>query len=343
MRKETITAIENIGTETHTINLSFILHRDDIQLINTVKKAVVAYINSGYGFQEYERNCYCFNWGDVSSIPNSFFRKFGIEKTEDGAASIPVDYNEQLFSSLNLSFSDEQWKQLKKELFMEGTKAIEEFLDMDIDENMEKDSIENLLDQISNEMTADEKLRAFSEYCLKELEEDNTTSVEKNSHAINLICNVGDIIWDIADGYLEPCKVTAFSYGECEGYIEHPVAFNEIVFYYIKPRSGITGSFATSEIGNTLLLTKEEAERKLEENLKEKKMKDLIITYENGDEKILKKEYDHIYDFTEEIESDKGGIPMLDYKNVTAVFFEKTSKHFDTIDDLYKHCVSIMK
>ena len=72
-------------------------------------------------------------------------------------------------------------------------------------------------------------------------------------------------------------------------------------------------------------------------------MKDLIITYENGDEKILKKEYDHIYDFKEEIESDKSGIPMLDYKNVTAVFFEKTSKHFDTIDDLYKHRVSIMK
>lgn len=72
-------------------------------------------------------------------------------------------------------------------------------------------------------------------------------------------------------------------------------------------------------------------------------MKDLIITYENDDKTILKREYEHIYDFTEEMESDEIGIPMLDYKNVTAVFFEKNSKYFDTIDDLYKHCVSIMK
>lgn len=271
MRKETITAIENIGTETHTINLSFILYRDDIQLINAVKKAVVAYINSGYGFQEYERNCYCFNWGDVSSIPNSFFRKFGIEKAEDGAASIPVDYNEQLFSSLNLSFSDEQWKQLKKELFMEGTKAIEEFLDMDIDENMEKDSIENLLNQIANEMTVEEKLRVFSQLCIKEQEEDHSTSAEKNNLTIKLECKVGDILWDIADGYLEPCKITAFSYGECEGYVEHPLSFNKIVYYYKKTLSGFTGSFLADEIGNTLLRTKEEAERKLEENFKDNK------------------------------------------------------------------------
>ena len=182
MRKETITTVENIGAETHTMNLNFILHRDDIELIDAVKKAVAAYINSGYGFQEYERNCYCFNWGDVSSIPNSFFLKFGIEKAEDGTASIPVDYNEQLFSSLNLSFSDEQWKQLKKELFMEGKETLEEFLDMDIDENMEKDSIENLLDQVANEMTAGEKLRAFSQLCLKEQEEDLSTSAEKTYH-----------------------------------------------------------------------------------------------------------------------------------------------------------------
>lgn len=93
----------------------------------------------------------------------------------------------------------------------------------------------------------------------------------KKTNRINLICKVGDTIWDIADGYLEPCKVTAFSYGECEGYIEHPVVFDEIVFYYIKPRSGLTGSFAASEIGNTLLLTKEEAEKKLEEIFEENK------------------------------------------------------------------------
>ena len=71
---------------------------------------------------------------------------------------------------------------------MEGTEAIEEFLDMDIDENMEKDSIENLLDQIANEMTAGEKLSAFSQLCLKEQEEDLSTSAEKNNLTIKLEC-----------------------------------------------------------------------------------------------------------------------------------------------------------
>lgn len=38
MRKQTITAVENIGTETHTMNLNFIIHGDDIELIDAVKK-----------------------------------------------------------------------------------------------------------------------------------------------------------------------------------------------------------------------------------------------------------------------------------------------------------------
>lgn len=72
-------------------------------------------------------------------------------------------------------------------------------------------------------------------------------------------------------------------------------------------------------------------------------MKDLIVNYENENGQMIKQEYDRIFDFTEEMESNKADIPMLDYGNVTATFFEKRTKNFDTIDDLYHHCVEIMK
>lgn len=72
-------------------------------------------------------------------------------------------------------------------------------------------------------------------------------------------------------------------------------------------------------------------------------MKDLIITFENDDKEVVKKEYSRLFDFTDKIEIGKTGIPMSDCKNVIAIFFEKKLEHFDTIDDLYKHCVSIMK
>ena len=72
-------------------------------------------------------------------------------------------------------------------------------------------------------------------------------------------------------------------------------------------------------------------------------MKDLVISYENENSKVIKQEYNRIFDFTEEFENNKVDIPMLDYGNVTATFFEKRTKNFDTIDDLYHHCVEIMK
>lgn len=72
-------------------------------------------------------------------------------------------------------------------------------------------------------------------------------------------------------------------------------------------------------------------------------MKDLIIRYENENGQVIKQEYDRIFYFTEAMESNKADIPMMDYKNVTATFFEKQTKNFNTIDDLYHHCVEIMK
>lgn len=74
-------------------------------------------------------------------------------------------------------------------------------------------------------------------------------------------------------------------------------------------------------------------------------MKDLRIKYKNENGKIINREYDTIMDFIDEMDSDKIDIPMLDYKNVTAAFFENPLqiKYFSTISELLNHCKKIIK
>lgn len=80
---------------------------------------------------------------------------------------------------------------------------------------------------------------------------------------LQLPCKVGDTVWD--NDYREPCAytITGFSFGTGEGYIDEPVSLREVVCYYSNYSGSITGSFAVSEIGKTVFLTKEEAEQKL--------------------------------------------------------------------------------
>lgn len=89
--------------------------------------------------------------------------------------------------------------------------------------------------------------------------------LEKQGRLIKLSCKVGDTVWD--NDYGRPCAytITAFSFGECEEYICEPVTTKEVVFYYANSSGSITGSFAESEIGETVFLTKSEAESKLKE------------------------------------------------------------------------------
>jgi hypothetical protein len=89
--------------------------------------------------------------------------------------------------------------------------------------------------------------------------------LEEQSRLIKLPCKVGDIVWD--NDYGRPCAytITAFSFGECEEYICEPVTAKEAVFYYANSSGSITGSFAGSEIGKSVFLTKSEAETKLKE------------------------------------------------------------------------------
>ena len=167
MRKEIITAIDRDGIEVRIHSLVFNIYKEKIDLIDTIKGAVASYINSGYGFREYENNCYNFNWGDLLLIPNSFLRQFGIER-ESETESTEVDFNDQLFSVNDLNFTEEKWETLKRKLFMHGRTALEDYLDTDT-ENLDKDSIEKLLDQVSEQMPDEESFKYYSKYCLKQI------------------------------------------------------------------------------------------------------------------------------------------------------------------------------
>lgn len=89
--------------------------------------------------------------------------------------------------------------------------------------------------------------------------------LEEQGRLVKLPCKVGDTVWDNDCG--RPCAytITAFSFGECEEYICEPVTTKEVVFYYTNSSGSITGSFAESEIGKSVFLTKSEAEAKLKE------------------------------------------------------------------------------
>ncbi len=89
--------------------------------------------------------------------------------------------------------------------------------------------------------------------------------LEEQDRIIKLPCKVGDTVWD--NNFGRPCAytITAFSCGECEGYIDEPVTTKEVVFYYTNSNGSITGSFAESEIGKSVFLNEAEAKAKLRE------------------------------------------------------------------------------
>lgn len=83
---------------------------------------------------------------------------------------------------------------------------------------------------------------------------------------VRLPCKVGDTVWDNVFGYPESYEIKAFSYGYCDSYVEPGVGIeDEIIFYYENSIGSITGAFPMSEIGKTIFLTREEAEKKLKE------------------------------------------------------------------------------
>lgn len=90
--------------------------------------------------------------------------------------------------------------------------------------------------------------------------------LEEQGLLARLPCKVGDMVWDNNFGYPESYEIKAFSYGYCDSYVEPGIGIeDEIIFYYENSIGSITGAFPMSEIGKTVFLTREEAEKKLEE------------------------------------------------------------------------------
>ena len=96
----------------------------------------------------------------------------------------------------------------------------------------------------------------------KELKE--YKDLEEQGLLVRLPCKVGDMVWDNDFGYPESYEIKAFSYGYCDSYVE-PDIEDQIIFYYENYIGSITGAFPMSEIGKTVFLTREEAEKKLKE------------------------------------------------------------------------------
>lgn len=154
------------GLNIHATNYVFTIFDDSINLVEKVKEASAAFINTDVGLQIYQHNCENFNLEDFfSEIPNSFLHSYGFEKDTSNVVQYVINLDEQLVSEDDVKFSDERWETLKRELFMNGSEALEEFLG-ELDENLEKDTIENMLDEISAQMPDEELFRFYIKYCL---------------------------------------------------------------------------------------------------------------------------------------------------------------------------------
>ena len=126
----------------------------------------------------------------------------------------------------------------------------------------EFESIDSIDDDIkTNCIKCAEEHEQLAEW-LEELK--SYKEAEENELLLRLPCKVGDKVWDNDFGHPESYEIKAFSYGYCDSYVE-PDIEDEIIFYYENYPGSITGAFPMSEIGKTVFLTNEEAEKKLEE------------------------------------------------------------------------------
>lgn len=86
---------------------------------------------------------------------------------------------------------------------------------------------------------------------------------EEQGLLLRLPCKVDDMVWITDFGKLCAYRITGYSFGVAEDYINEPVSETELVFYY--ENLSMAGSFAMSAIGKSVFLTKEEAEQALKQ------------------------------------------------------------------------------
>lgn len=121
------------------------------------------------------------------------------------------------------------------------------------------DSVENYMK--ANCMKCAEQHEKLAEW-LEELK--SYKEAEEQGLLVRLPCKVGDIVYDNFFGYLERYEIKAISYGYCYSYVESNIK-DEITFYCENYNASATMGFPMSAIGKTVFLTREEAEKKLEE------------------------------------------------------------------------------
>ena len=151
---------------------------------------------------------------------------------------------------------------MKRLALDEAIKHAKEVADMnynDAEKFDSNDSVENYMK--ANCMKCAEQHEKLAEW-LEELK--SYKDLEEQGLFVRLPCKVGDTVWDNDFGYPESYEIKAFSYGYCDSYVE-PDIEDQIIFYYENYSGSITGAFPMSEIGKTVFLTREDAERKLKE------------------------------------------------------------------------------
>lgn len=168
MRRELITAIEQDGLNNRIVNMLFIVHNENIDLQEAIKKSAAEYLNTDEGLLAYSGNGNSFKWEDFwKVVPNEICLKHGFEKdTVSISRETKVDFNEELVSEKDLVFSEEKLERLKEELFDNGIEVIEEFCGCGIPEHYEKDSIDNMMDEIASQMSVKELLQFYEKYFL---------------------------------------------------------------------------------------------------------------------------------------------------------------------------------
>ena len=127
MRRELITAIELGQVNNRIVNMLFIVHNENIDLQEAIKKSAAEYLNTDEGLLAYSGNGNSFKWEDFwKVVPNEICLKHGFEKdTVSISRETKVDFNEELVSEKDLVFSEEKLERLKEELFDNGIEVIE--------------------------------------------------------------------------------------------------------------------------------------------------------------------------------------------------------------------------
>ena len=134
-------------------------------------------------------------------------------------------------------------------------------------ERLTIDEVKNKLEVLKNWVGDISLTRQDMQHCIDETihalaEFQRYRDLAEQGRLVELPCKVGDTVWDNVFGKWEPFTITGYSFGVADSYIDDPVTDDEIVFYYSNSIMSISGSFAMSEIGNQIFLTKEEAKLK---------------------------------------------------------------------------------